>query len=1264
MTDFFGRFVQTAAAHWIAITVVLTSWVVTTLAVAGMFFLYSENQSVGLEATPQPSIPTIRVEPASGPADNTVNVYGDGWQSGSIVLIYLTTPTSTNLPLYAVASTPVDYNGQFSVRFLLVTEPRWAELDSILILARTNDGTAAAAANYQIDSPADQLIQVPTVTPLPVSTPATSVEQTASPTPSTTPSPTPTKEAQVKVEVSSVTAITNLNVRAGPGTNYPVAGMLQTGQSARIVGVSVNGGWWQIELLGATEDRGWVSAKYVVVKKTGIIPIVPASPPAATSTPVPTATPTPQAFPNWRGEYYSNISLHGPPTLVRNDVHIDFNWGTGPPAPNLPVDNFSVRWTQTIAFVEGHYRFHVRVDDGVRLYIDDVLIIDEWRDGAVREIVAERWLAAGNHTIRVEYYDRTYDAVIQLWWEQAGAYPDWKGEYWANPNLNGAPTVVRNDVNLDFNWQFGSPAAGIPNDNFSARWTRSWYFAEGDYRFYATVDDGVRVFVDDALVIDSWHDGGRRELMGGRWLGTGNHNLRVEYYERYGEALIKVWAVRVSSSTPKDSDADFDGSPRSGDVPLKVKFENESDGDYDYCKWYFGDGDTEKDCDDQKHRYHEAGKYSVKLKVDGPGGEDTKKRSDYIIVRPVAGNDSATTSQDTPVTINVLSNDRDNSDGTINKSSTALKISQNPLNGTALVNASPKNITYSPNTGFTGNDSFQYKICTDNDNDVCDTASVTISVLETPLAQFEAAPQSGPVPLTVSFENESTGNYSSCFWNLGDGNTNSSCTNFSHSYNSAGLYTVSLSVTGPGGQSVQTRANYITVKPVAQFAAGPTSGSPPLTVSFTNQSTPHKASEWDFGDGTIDTSENPTHTYTASGSYTVSLRVQEAGVWSDPEIKSSFISVAPIAPQVKFIASPEIGSAPLSVAFVNHTIGTVSSWQWNFGDGNSSTEKNPTHDYVSVGEYTVSLKATGPGGTDVLTRTNYIKVTDALPIVKFRAAPLSGSAPLTVTFTDDSLGDINSWLWNFGDGGTSTEQNPEHIYVSTGVYTVSLTVNGPDGENSLARASLIDVAPAPVPAPLSSAKAEKSSQPEPSPVPTAPNTKQITTADQPATVADAPTPTHTVPPTTAPTPTPTPSATEIPPSPTATSTPAETDQPIPTSTATATPTATPTNTKTPPTPTATATATPTPAPTQTPTLTPTPTVTTQPTPTPLPTATATATPVPPTKTATPTPLPTQTPAPTVISTPVPPITITAQPGLQPSPGSTITPTLRALPDRR
>jgi len=149
----------------------------------------------------------------------------------------------------------------------------------------------------------------------------------------------------------------------------------------------------------------------------------------------------------------------------------------------------------------------------------------------------------------------------------------------------------------------------------------------------------------------------------------------------------------------------------------------------------------------------------------------------------------------------------------------------------------------------------------------------------------------------------------------------------------------------------------------------------------------------------------------------------------------------------------------LIVAFTDESTNTPTSWSWNFGDSTTSTSKNPSHTYANPGTYTVTLTATNSAGSNALTKSNYITVRagSAKVTTNFVATPLTGTAPLTVRFTDESAGSPTSWIWNFGDGQLSTLQNPTHIYISPGVFAVSLIASNSAGSTVLTRSNYITV---------------------------------------------------------------------------------------------------------------------------------------------------------------------------------------------------------------
>lgn len=267
----------------------------------------------------------------------------------------------------------------------------------------------------------------------------------------------------------------------------------------------------------------------------------------------------PQPISNWRGEYFNNTNLSGSPVLVRDDLSINFDWGTGSPGANVPSDRFSVRWTRNLSLEPGRYRFYTTTDDGVRLWVNGTLLINEWHDAIGAVYTAEINVPGGSIPVQMEYYENVGGAKAQLEWLRVsggdgGGSGPWLGQYFNNRTVSGTPALVRNDNDINFNWGNGSPASGINADNFSVRWTRSLNLSPGRYRFTVTSDDGVRVGVNGQLIIDDWSDHPPRTVSGEINLPGGSVPIVVDYYERGGGAQIQLsWTAVGSSPAPTPS---------------------------------------------------------------------------------------------------------------------------------------------------------------------------------------------------------------------------------------------------------------------------------------------------------------------------------------------------------------------------------------------------------------------------------------------------------------------------------------------------------------------------------------------------------------------------------------------------------------------------------------------------------------------------------------------------------------------------------------
>jgi len=257
--------------------------------------------------------------------------------------------------------------------------------------------------------------------------------------------------------------------------------------------------------------------------------------------------PEPQhSDPYWQAAYWNNMALSGTPVLQRSEASLDHDWGTGSPDPSVTPDRFSARWLRYIEVPPGTYRFTTTSDDGIRLWVDGELIINEWYDHASMTVSADKSLGAGHHLVQVEFYENTGLAVARVSWAPVSPPgTGWRGEYFDNTTLSGTPAVVRYDPDIDFRWGTGPPASGIGADGFSARWTRDLDLPAGMYRFTMTVDDGGRLWVSNHLLIDAWREQPATTYSGDIYLPGGPAPVKMEYYEQSGLAVAQLSWTRV-----------------------------------------------------------------------------------------------------------------------------------------------------------------------------------------------------------------------------------------------------------------------------------------------------------------------------------------------------------------------------------------------------------------------------------------------------------------------------------------------------------------------------------------------------------------------------------------------------------------------------------------------------------------------------------------------------------------------------------------------
>ena len=492
------------------------------------------------------------------------------------------------------------------------------------------------------------------------------------------------------------------------------------------------------------------------------------------------------------------------------------------------------------------------------------------------------------------------------------------------------------------------------------------------------------------------------------------------------DSVTKTQLINVSAKPI----VQFTANTTAGCFPLPVQFTDQSTSGSDTIttwQWDFGDGFSSGDQNPQ-HTYNTAGNYNVTLRViNNKGCLNTFSKSQYVKIDAGVKADFSNNSPNVcsaPVTINfqnlsagtgVLSYAWSFGDG----SSAAIANPSHVYNtaGTYTVqlvvtNASGcKDTITKPNAFTVGN---VFPVFTTGDS-VCMGSPLIISN------------GSSPAPSSVN-------------WNFGDGTTSVQF-NPAKIYLNAGTYQIKM--VANFGSCLDSAFKTVTVlpKPKAAFQADDsTNCNIPVTVNFTNQALNATSYQWNFGDNTTSTLPNPSHAYNSYGNYTVQLVVTSTNGCTDTIRKAAYIKI--IKPNIVFTNLPDSGCVPFSKRFTATitSLDPVTGYLWDFGDGTTSTNAAPTHTYTTPGTFAVKLIiATAGGCADTAIMAKAI-VTNSPPVANFSATPRDACAKTNIQFKDESTGNVTKWLWTFGDGSTSIQQNPQHIYGDTGYFDIQLIV--------------------------------------------------------------------------------------------------------------------------------------------------------------------------------------------------------------------------------
>ena len=470
--------------------------------------------------------------------------------------------------------------------------------------------------------------------------------------------------------------------------------------------------------------------------------------------------------------------------------------------------------------------------------------------------------------------------------------------------------------------------------------------------------------------------------------------------------------------------ADFEVSEDIGCLPLEVQFFDTSDGTPIFWEWNFPGGNpTSSDLSDPFVIYSSTGVFDVSLTV-GDGFEtDITTKEAFITVFSDAVADfdvSATPGNYTP---NITNNsiDADNYDWDFGDFETSTEA--NPSHTYAAAGEYTITLTVS---NFCGTNTISHTIIITDPIDPSFTISDTL----------------GCVPHTVVFEANpiEEGNTYAWVFEGGDPATSTSSTP-TVVYETAGSFDVSLTISNDTGTVTSTQQDAVVVDtlPQAAFTFLNTPGS--AEVTFANTSINIDTSFWDFGDGALSMMTNPTHSYTAAGSYNTSLIVKNECGADTTTMEITIIFV----PEPAIAISATTGCAPLTVNYQASPVaeGNTYAWVFNGGDPATSTEANPSVVYMNAGTYEASLTVTNIAGSATVTETDILVVNNS-PQAAFTVSNTLGSGE--VIFTNAST-NADSYAWDFGDENTSTDENPTHTYAAAGTYTVTLTTTNECGSN-------------------------------------------------------------------------------------------------------------------------------------------------------------------------------------------------------------------------
>lgn len=622
----------------------------------------------------------------------------------------------------------------------------------------------------------------------------------------------------------------------------------------------------------------------------------------------------------------------------------------------------------------------------------------------------------------VQFFNNsTGSGTLDYEWDFPGGTPSFSIEENPFVTYNNAGTynvtlTVTNAAGSDEEVQFGAISitpSPLPNFSYNVNGTVVSFFniSQNSTNYFWDFGDGTSSANSDPV-----HD----------YLDDGVYTVQLTASSICGDVTIEQIIVIANPPT-----ADFQADIQEGCAPLTVQYTSNASNNTDDFVWSFEGGNPAISTEENPTvTYTEAGSFDVSLTVINETGDDILAFTDFIDVKDVPVSDFDYTINENEVTFTNLSSGGnayvwDFGDG---NSST----DENPVH------------TY----GADGD----YDVVLTVINECGDNSAMSnISISLLPIASFQTMDETVDCPsFMVEFESTSTNNPDVFEWVFEGGTpATSTLANPTVTYNEPGVYDVSLTVMNANGTNSLTMPDFVTVldEPNAGFSFTENG----LMITFEDQSTSAETYSWDFGDGNTSSIQNPTNTYAEEGIYTIELTVtNQCGTNTSSQTINTYTPVS-----ANFSSDISEGCANLVVQFGDESSANVTDWMWTFPGGipSTSTEENPVVTYNEAGQYDVILTVSHPESTETITLVNYIAVSD-VPVTSFDFF----KDIYEVDFTNTTV-EGESFVWDFGDGNTSTDESPIHTYAEEGDYTVVLTATNSCGTTTSSMVVSINALP-------------------------------------------------------------------------------------------------------------------------------------------------------------------------------------------------------------